>query len=733
MKYINPFTAVFTWNNYDTKVYDLQHKIKQITGQCIVIASHDTPKRKRFDWYYVGENAYYTKQWNKSIELFKAHQQYNTFVQIQGDASINDLHKFYDQLEKSYEKYKWGIYTPYIDFSPHYHPLDDSVSPDGYKQIERTDCTAWAINEFIIKQGVDSFNENKYKYGWGIDKYYNNISIKSKLPIIIDYNIKVDHPKSSNYEHTIPFQEADEMEREFTNKELKISLCTTCGNRLYDLKYTTPFNLEFIKKYGKKVEWIIIDYGSTNVNEVRDYVNSIQAPDNLDIVFKRIDEKWNMGRAKYASHDIASGDILINLDSDNFLGIGYLDHIYEIFDNNPLSIAYFEWENKFIQLKNNYGVDFGYIGKVAVSKGIYKSTCGYPIDINGYGGDDTDLVYRVKEISNVNIVCLNGINGDWSKTIPTVDEESIKLNAKFNIINHNYINNKQNARIQRDYWHRYKNDYIFNINEDPIYDYYNNDGVPIESIKNILPKLSKDDLNTKFKVQINSDEKPYENSDIIIVTSVTTNSRHYLSQKKALQTWLKTGLKTYSVNTKKEISILKNIYPEIETWIENDNLCGDFDIKSQYIQSLLDVAVELNKTILLLNSDIETYIQNGDLDNYPMIGLKHNYKKYLNQSSIEKHGIDAYLLPADMIKEMPRSPLAIGRPFWDYLLLYNILQIEPNLIVNSNPIFFHKEHEKYWTDKECNIGILHMKEKYNIEYSYDWVKWRLKLGYHNIK
>lgn len=734
MKYINPFTAIFTWNNYDNKVYNLQHKIKQITGQCIVIASHSEPDRKRFDWYYIGEDAYYTKQWNKAIDIFRYHQQYNTLVQIQADASCDNWEKFYDQLERSYEKFKWGIYTPYVDYSPHYQKAEETeIDEDYYKIIDRTDCTTWAINEFIIKNGTDKFDESKYKYGWGIDKYYSQISKQSNLPVIIDYNVTINHPKSSNYDHTIPFQEADELEKEVAEKEIKISLCTTCGNRLHDLKYSLPFNLEFIRIYEKPVEWIIIDYGSSNADEVREYVESIQCPPNLEIVFKRINEKWNMGKAKYASHEIATGDVLLSLDSDNFLGIGYLEKLYEIFKQNPYSIVCFEWEHKFVEMREKYGVDFGYMGKVAVSKGVYRSTAGYALDIIGYGGDDTDLVSRAKEMYGINYVCLNGIDGEWSKTIPTVDEKILKSNSKFNTINYHFICGKHESRITKDYWHKYKNDHIFDYNEDSIYDHFNIPNYISElDITKIHPHAAREDLERKYTVQVPYDHKPYENSDIILVTSLTTSSTHFLSQKRAIKTWKNTGLKIYSVNTSKEISILKNAYPEVDYWIENNILNQNFAVKSQNIQSLIDVAIKLNKTILLINSDIETYIKAGDLDHAPMIGIKHNYKNHLNQSKIEEFGVDVYLLDIETLNKLQKSHLAIGRPFWDYLMLYHMLEVTNNIKVNSDPIFFHKEHDTYWSRDELVKCVISTNGLYNLEPNFDWNRLRLDLGYHNI-
>src|SRR5574343_1908709 len=54
----------------------------------------------------------------------------------------------------------------------------------------------------------------------------------------------------------------------FISKDTKvpekfISICTTCMNRLRDLEYTLPKNLEDNKNY-KKLEFVLLDYNSTD-------------------------------------------------------------------------------------------------------------------------------------------------------------------------------------------------------------------------------------------------------------------------------------------------------------------------------------------------------------------------------------------------------------------------------------------------------------------------------------
>lgn len=780
MTYVKPFSIIFTWNNYDDYAYNLQQRIITITGQCAVISSHDTPARRRKDWYYIGEEAYYTEQWNFALNLFKEQKSYNTLVQIQADSSCIDWKFLYSQIETSYKRFKWGIYSPYVDWSGHYPPVEFIEHPDGYRSIKRTDCTVWAINELLLLQGVDKFDEKVNKYGWGIDYYYNQISLKSNREIILDYNITVNHPKGSNYNHEEAQIQAKLMTDGLFDKEVKISLCTSISNRIEDLQYTIPYNLKFIELYGKQVEWIIVDYGSDDINEVRKLIESVKKPSNLKLIYHRHNEKWNIGRAKKLAHDLATGDILLNLDADNFIGIRFLEYLDQVYQENPLSILYYKWDAEFLKYRNEAGLDLGFMGKIALSKAIYHVIGGYPTDLQGYGGDDTDLINRALLLP-INEVLLNNGMRYWNKTIPTVDEHVLECNSIDGGINHDIINVKMNERLKLPGHLQYKTQYIQNeeknLNDECLHELYHiihKDPTDINhkihlwaqetgndlkslllaemySIENMYPinnihefnewlKTIYDTICRKTNKQLLSKDQfvgfysPIDvnyqqmNDDLIIVTSLSSKKNHLISQPICLYNWKKSGFKIYSVNTSEEIKYFKHIYPEVDEWIQNDDLSTAFKEPSQKINNLLNVATITNKSILLINSDIEIYADREIMTKSASIGIRNNYNKFHKKSHIEPEGLDIFILTPETVKLIPQSDFAIGRPFWDYYIAYilNDSNLEIDLI---SDIFYHKNHSINWNNSECQFGFKYMMDNHNIPIHYDWLNWRLNRGY----
>lgn len=773
MSLLKPYTIIFTWNDYDEKALNLQQEILSITGQCQVISSHESTKVPYSDWIYIGEESYYTKQWNVALQLFKNNRSYNTLVQIQADASCEDWKYFYECLETSYNRFKWGVYSPYVDWSGHYPPTDFIEHSCGYRSIKRTDCTVWAIHETILLQGIDKFDESNI-YGWGIDKYYNDLSIKSNREIILDYNICISHPKGSNYDHDAAKEQSEIFTKEI-EKPIKISLCTTCCNRIEDFKYTLPHNLKFIGNYNKPIEWVIVDYGSTDENELKDLVSSIERPSNLEIVFIRSNENWNICRAKKLAHDSTTGDILINIDADNFIGISYLEMIHQTVSENLLSLIYYEWDDNLKNLHDN-GLDLGFMGKIAISKGIYKSIGGYTTDLHGYGGDDTDLIHRAVLLP-INKVTLNDKMKYWTKTIPTVDQETIENNLVENRINHNVLSEKHESRKLLPEHIRYKSvDIINNIDsydDECIYELYDsitnekdiNDslsawarvkGNKLKTI--IIEKLwSRDNIRPSFRTLNDLDEwlsiqlnelynhniskeyirnkyhhiQPILNDKItefVIVTSLSTKINHLITQPSCLKTWKSAGLTIYSVNTTEEIELLQNTYQEVDHWIECNDLSTMFKKPSQKINTLLNVSIDINKPIILINSDIEINGTIDQLNKFPGIGIRNNYDKWKHKSSLEIEGIDIFLITPDIAEKISQTEFAIGRPFWDYWLAYELDMNVKNIHIVTNT-FYHKNHNIQWNKDECKIGFDYMINTHQIQEHYNWLKWRISKGY----
>lgn len=112
----------------------------------------------------------------------------------------------------------------------------------------------------------------------------------------------------------------------------KISFCTTCMNRLSYLKQTLPQNLADNMDYDN-LEYILLDYNSSDGLE--EYIKSTYA-EALNIgklVYFKIDfvEFYDWAHSRNLAVSLASGDIICNIDADNFTGAGFAAYVNQIF------------------------------------------------------------------------------------------------------------------------------------------------------------------------------------------------------------------------------------------------------------------------------------------------------------------------------------------------------------------------------------------------------------------
>jgi cellulose synthase/poly-beta-1,6-N-acetylglucosamine synthase-like glycosyltransferase len=166
--------------------------------------------------------------------------------------------------------------------------------------------------------------------------------------------------------------------------EYKISFCTTCKNRAYDLKETYLKNIED-NSYYKNCEFILINYNSEDdldkwvKKNLKKYIKNGKVKYYKNNTLK----KFMMGHAKNCSHKFATGDILVNLDADNLTGKGFAKYVNDIFNKYRKVIVVTNTSN-------------GANGRVCVRKEDFYSVNGYDERFD-YGWDEADFVWRIKK------------------------------------------------------------------------------------------------------------------------------------------------------------------------------------------------------------------------------------------------------------------------------------------------------------------------------------------------
>jgi hypothetical protein len=166
----------------------------------------------------------------------------------------------------------------------------------------------------------------------------------------------------------------------------KISFCIVCMNRLYHLKETLLKNIEDNISY-EKLEFILLDYNSTD--GIEDWVKL----NMKNYIKKGILKYYKTGEPKsfHRSHSrnvamkLGSGDIICNLDADNFLGKDFAHYINYHFSFSDVIFLC-------------SGKPDGSYGRVSTKKKDFLKIRGYDEKMSGWGFEDDDLYQRLENL-----------------------------------------------------------------------------------------------------------------------------------------------------------------------------------------------------------------------------------------------------------------------------------------------------------------------------------------------
>lgn len=180
-------------------------------------------------------------------------------------------------------------------------------------------------------------------------------------------------------------------------KKYKISLCTVCMNRLYQLKETLPKNISDNLEYGS-LEFVVLDYNSNDGLE--DWIVTHMAEYLKIGVLKYLrttEPKYFLrSHSKNIVHKHSSGDIVCNVDADNFIGSGFAAYINDVFNRHK--DCYLSVDRK------KSSPDF--YGRICLWKADFWKINGYDEKMVGYGFEDYDLWNRLELIGR-NAVYIN--------------------------------------------------------------------------------------------------------------------------------------------------------------------------------------------------------------------------------------------------------------------------------------------------------------------------------------
>lgn len=182
-----------------------------------------------------------------------------------------------------------------------------------------------------------------------------------------------------------------------------ISFCTWIKNRFHQFKEVLPINLERMRD---DCEWIIVDIDSD------DEFSSFKTDDSRVKIHRVSVDEIHFSKLYNISHKLGSGDILVNLDADNFIGEDFCSWIDDLLEADRMGHA---WSNDWYD---------GTYGRIAIRKEHFYAVGGYDESLLPCGYQDTDIMQRVIN-SGVRCFTTNDIK-IYGGSIPNTREETMK-------------------------------------------------------------------------------------------------------------------------------------------------------------------------------------------------------------------------------------------------------------------------------------------------------------------
>lgn len=165
----------------------------------------------------------------------------------------------------------------------------------------------------------------------------------------------------------------------------KVSFCTTIMNRLHHLQETLPMNLAY-NQDNDNCEFIILDYNSTDGLEEWIQENHIHFKGKVKYFRTTEPAHYQRSHSRNMAMKLADGDIICNLDADNYTGPSFAKYVSQVFE---------EHQQCFLSPAKNSPSDT--FGKVCFKKEDFLKIRGYDEVIKTYGFEDNDLKNRLEQ------------------------------------------------------------------------------------------------------------------------------------------------------------------------------------------------------------------------------------------------------------------------------------------------------------------------------------------------
>jgi len=170
----------------------------------------------------------------------------------------------------------------------------------------------------------------------------------------------------------------------------KISICTVCMNRLSYLSQTLPVNIAENMDFPN-LEFVVLNYNSKDDMDDWIKINMGRHIESGLLKYYKTNEPeyFSLAHSKNMATKLATGDIICNLDADNYGGLDYIKWVAGCFAAHGPDIIITTIRKDAIPYRDQGG-------KLCFSKKLFNAVNGYDESLIGYGMDDVDLANRIE-------------------------------------------------------------------------------------------------------------------------------------------------------------------------------------------------------------------------------------------------------------------------------------------------------------------------------------------------
>ncbi len=221
---------------------------------------------------------------------------------------------------------------------------------------------------------------------------------------------------------------------------MKIAFCTTCMNRLYQLKGVFDANVEVIRR-DVHVEWVILNFGSDDDLDAFIEPRLAQLPQRFVYAKTVSRSNWHASIAKNIAHRVPAADCLFNLDCDNFIGSSYED-----------IRRYWAYGFRVFHCWSGVYRD-GTCGRIGIERSLFRDLGGYDESMAPMGFQDRDLIYRASRagfpVAHIPAIGEVAIRNDKAEGIRycesssdwcDMDRSNMAL-SRYNVVNNRVVSN----------------------------------------------------------------------------------------------------------------------------------------------------------------------------------------------------------------------------------------------------------------------------------------------------